>query len=150
MSLDGTPYSEDIVDLTKQPTMPRRQTLLIDFDGVLHDYKGWNGPEAVNGPINKARAAMHSLASTYNLVCFSTRDKVVIERWLRHYGFPEMRVTNHKEPAFLIIDDRAITFTGEWNDELLKKIQSFKTHWEVAATSSDHLPSPAAPQVDRP
>lgn len=111
----------------------KRQTLLIDFDGVLHDYHGWTGPDPVGIPIEKARHAMHHLASTYRLVCFTTRPAEQTRRWLLRYGFPEMKVTNMKEPAFLIIDDRAITFPGTWTDELLSRITSFSPHWSADA-----------------
>lgn len=109
-----------------------KKTILVDFDGVLHDYKGWVGPEErfLNPPIEKARHACHILSRDYRLVCFTTRPVEMAARWLRHYGFPEMRVTNMKEPAFLIIDDRAICFEGQWTDEFLARIKSFEPHWQ--------------------
>lgn len=113
--------------------MAGRQTILIDFDGVLHNYKGWQGPKAPLGkPIEKARASCFILAKNYRLVCFTTRPKDVVEPWLRLHGFPEMKVTNIKEPAFLIVDDRAITFPGTWTDELLSRITSFSPHWSAS------------------
>lgn len=109
--------------------MAGRQTILIDFDGVLHDYKGWEGPKALGKPIEKARASCYQLERNYRLVCFTTRPKEFVEPWLRLHGFPPMKVTNIKEPAFLIIDDRAVTFTGTWSNEFLAQITSFSPHW---------------------
>lgn len=108
-----------------------RQTILLDFDGVLHNYTGWEGPEKLNSPIEKARAACFALEKKYRLVVFTTRPSEYVIPWLRKWSFPEMKVTNIKEPAFLIIDDRAITFNGNWSDELLKQIDDFKPYWEA-------------------
>lgn len=112
--------------------MTQRKTLLIDFDGVMHDYKGWQGELALNDPIPKARAALYILEKTYRLICFTTRKAEFVTPWLKKHGFPEMKVTNLKEPAFLIIDDRAITFQGAWDNDLIERINSFAPHWETS------------------
>jgi hypothetical protein len=107
-----------------------RKKLLIDFDGVLHEYRGWQGPDAFGPPIENARRALFILEKDFQLVVFSTRPKDNIERWLKQNGFPNMKVTNIKEAAFLIIDDRALTFQGAWTEEFLAQIKNFKPHWE--------------------
>jgi hypothetical protein len=111
--------------------MAHKPTLLIDFDGVLHQYKGWKGEEELDPPIEKARHAMLLLEKTHKLVCFTTRPSSQVEAWLRQWGFPlSMKVTNYKQPAFLQIDDRAICFQGTWTDELLQQIKDFKPYWQ--------------------
>jgi hypothetical protein len=110
--------------------MPNRQTLLVDFDGVIHDYQGWNGVEPIGQPIAKSRAALLLLEKTYRIVIFTTRPAENVERWLRHYGFPDYKVTDKKEPAYLIIDDRAITFNGIWSDWFITQITNFSPHWQ--------------------
>lgn len=121
--------------------MTTRQTLLIDFDGVLHSYTGWTGPIPTGPPIDKARAALLLLSKTYRIVIFTTRPAEQTKDWLRRYGFPDLKVTNIKEPAHLIIDDRAITFPGTWSDELLSRITSFNPHWhQDAAPPPDDSP----------
>lgn len=110
--------------------MPQRQTLLIDFDGVLHNYKGWEGELSLHNPIPNARKALYLLVDKYRLICFTTRKAEIVTAWLKLHGFPEMKVTNIKEPAFLIIDDRALTFKGEWTEELMTQIKTFKPHWK--------------------
>lgn len=111
--------------------MPYKPTILIDFDGVLSDYKGWQGSEAEPGPpLPNARAACFSLAKNYKLVCFTTRTRLQVEPWLAKYGFSCIEaITSIKIPAYLQIDDRAIEFRG-WTDQLLQRAKSFKTHWE--------------------
>lgn len=118
----------------------KKPTLLIDFDGVLHDYRGWVGAVPLGKPIEKSRASMHLLAMKYRLVCFTTRPVAPTESWLHMYGFPYMKVTNIKEPAECIIDDRALTFTGAWTPEFLERITSFKPHWAEDEVST--IPPP--------
>lgn len=113
--------------------MAHRQTILLDFDGVLHSYNGWNGGRLNETPLPFARKACWLLAKTYRLVCFTTRatrpeQKLLVEEWLRRHGFPLMPVTATKEPAHLMIDDRALTFTS-WSDAFLQQVQTFRTHW---------------------
>lgn len=108
----------------------RKQTILIDFDGTLSQYTGWRGLDQVGPPFEHARHGCLLLAKEFRLVCFTTRNAVIVEKWLKAYGFPEMKVTNVKEPAFLILDDRAITFEGEWSDGLLEKMRRFRPHWK--------------------
>lgn len=112
--------------------MAYKKRLLIDFDAVLHRYTGWKGPDQFDEPLPMARKAMHLLHEEggFELVCFTTRDSEGVEKWLRRHGFPPMRVTSIKEPAFLQIDDRAILFEGEWTDDLLKRIRDFHPYWE--------------------
>lgn len=118
-----------------------RKTILLDFDGVIHDYHGWTGKEANGLPIDKSRAGVILLCRTWRVVIFSTRPAEEVTKWLKHYGFPELKVTNKKEPAHLIIDDRALTFRGVWNDEFLSQITSFTPHWAESpplALPADH------------
>lgn len=114
--------------------MGYRKTILLDFDGVLHHYTGWNEGR-LNKPLPGARKACLLLARKYRLVCFTTRatNPELMEgvlQWLRQWGFPEMRVTAIKEPSFVQIDDRSIPFTGQWSDEFLQQVDNFRTYWE--------------------
>jgi hypothetical protein len=108
-----------------------KKTILVDFDGVLSAYSGWKGEDQLAPPLDKARHAMHLLSKDYTLVCFTTRAAEYVEPWLRKHGFPHMRVSNHKDPAFLQIDDRAICFQGQWTDQLIEQIRHFKPWWET-------------------
>lgn len=93
-------------------TTPYKPKLLVDFDGVIHYYrKGWHDGTPYDVPIPGAKHALAQLtAQGYEVVIFSTRDFQQIVDWLILYGFPPYRVTNIKEPALAIIDDRAIHF----------------------------------------
>lgn len=118
-----------------------KRTLLVDFDGVLSNYRGWRGPDQLDSPLPQARHAMHILSKDFTLVCFTTRPAEPVTKWLLNHGFPHMRVTNIKDPAFLQIDDRAILFKGEWNDELLQTIRTFHPWWEATFDTSAAAPT---------
>lgn len=93
-------------------TKPYKPTLLVDFDGVIHHYsKGWHDGTAYDGPMPGAKRALFELENAgYEVIIFSTRDADQIRAWMNIHGFPPYRITNVKEPAIAIIDDRAITF----------------------------------------
>lgn len=110
--------------------MPSKQTLLIDFDGVLHAYDGTFSP-ILNLPIPGARKACLILAKHYKLICFTTRKPTEdVEGWLHRNGFPPMDVTDVKKPAYLIIDDRVMRFDGLWTDDFVQSITAFEPWWK--------------------
>lgn len=98
---------------------PRKPKLLVDFDGVLHAYRrGWADGTAYDPPMPGAWDAVQALLEHgYDLVVFSTRPAAQIEPWLERYGFPPLRVTDQKEPAVALIDDRAVRFVN-WTSAL--------------------------------
>jgi hypothetical protein len=119
----------------------KKPTLCLDFDGVLHSYtSGWKGAEVIPDPPVPGALAFLDLARTHFRVCvYSSRSAYPtgirwMQRWLEMHlcaAFgPEsaeaiMRDVDwptSKPSAFLTLDDRALTFTGEWPDpaELLK------------------------------
>lgn len=110
-----------------------KKLLLVDFDGTLAKYEPTQLFTDLGEPLPHARKAMILLSRTFHLVCFTTRPSELVESWLRRWGFPTMDVTNIKKPG-VIIDDRAITFKGQWTDELLNQIKIFEPHWS-------HLPT---------
>ena len=92
----------------------------IDFDGVICKRQGiptirdW---ESNSEPMEGALDAIVLLKSLGHKVWIFTanheQDKV--RSWLKKNGFPELKITNIKEPAQDYIDDRAIRFTN-WQD----------------------------------
>jgi hypothetical protein len=104
--------------------------LCLDFDGVIHSYSsGWKGADIVpDPPVEGAMKFIDEALNQFRVVIFSSRsghdDGVyAMRKWLRRHwldlglsGEREMLIEWPKEkPAAMItIDDRAITFTGEW------------------------------------
>jgi hypothetical protein len=108
----------------------KRPILVLDFDGVLHSYSsGWQG---MTGPFDApVPGAMQFLAEAVeafevNVISSRSRDQAgreamrqAISMWLgyelggaSHAVLEKIQFPEHKPPAFVTIDDRAITFTG--------------------------------------
>ena len=91
----------------------------LDFDGVLHSYStGW---EPTDPPEDGAHEFVEWLVGQGAEVVVVTARALSAEgteatrKWLRHHGFPELRVTHEKVRAAAYIDDRAIPYrSGSW------------------------------------
>jgi hypothetical protein len=110
------------------------KTIGVDFDGTLHPYtNGWTGSEPDDEPpIPGALAFLEGLlADGYDVAIFSCRADHMdgehgIIRWLRKHMPPifyamrdsqgkRVTVTDRKPPAIAYVDDRAVPFTGSWD-----------------------------------
>ena len=114
--------------------------IAIDFDGVIHEYsKGWNGGEIYDPPVVGAKEALEALkAKGHTLYLFTTRtntmfrkkdepdQKVMIEEWMKRNEIPFDKIWTFGKPmADLFIDDRALSFKGDWKDTL-EQVDVFK------------------------
>lgn len=110
----------------------RKQTIAVDFDGVIHRYsRGWQDGTIYDPPVDGAREALERLHRRYKVVIFTTRvnpdmrgSNVQMDRvvdWLKEHGFRQGvhfdEVTHVKPPAVVYIDDRALRFTS-WDQAL--------------------------------
>ena len=105
--------------------------LCLDFDGVLHSYtSGWKGADVIPDPhVPGALEFLSDAVKQFRVAIYSSRSGQpggieAMQAWLHD------RVTNHwdvegewlaeiewpteKPPALVTIDDRAVTFTGQW------------------------------------
>lgn len=125
--------------------------LCLDFDGVCHSYiSGWKGVDVIpDPPVPGLFEFLESASEVFTIQIFSSRSNqpgglvAMIEWFNRHYTEyifstrPELKqkyseffdcewveFVTEKPPAHLTIDDRAITFTGQWPD--IQELQSFK------------------------
>jgi len=111
-------------------TMPKT-IISVDFDGVLHSYaSGWQGPrEARDPPFPGAMEWLRDmLAMGYRLEIFSSRSSMeggipTMIDWVNRHAklitgrndwTPELIYPTVKPPAKVILDDRAMYFTGKW------------------------------------
>lgn len=104
------------------------RTIAVDFDGVLHPYTdGWVGSvPADEPPIDGAHDFLRLLDEQgFRVVVFSTRADHVegyqgIERWLSMHGLGKYvaTITDKKVPAIAYVDDRGVTFRGNWTEVL--------------------------------
>jgi hypothetical protein len=113
----------------------KKPILCLDFDGVVHSYtSGWQGANVIpNEPVDGAIAFMLGALHKFDVVIFSSRSNQAgglsaMRDWLKKHagnawyespcgpGIEDVRFTTDKPAAMVTIDDRAITFTGQWPD----------------------------------
>jgi hypothetical protein len=112
--------------------LDKRQTIAIDFDGVIHAYtKGWHDGTAYDPPMKDAIKYIKMLMEEFTVYVFSTRDPAQIQDWFGRYGeqIPTqiidseqtfwatvgvLGIARHKVVAYVWLDDRALRFEGKW------------------------------------
>ena len=121
------------IELLQKLGMTRTQrTICLDFDGVLHSYRSrWCGSEVIPDlPIHGTREAIARLRQQYRVVihsarCHSEGGRKAVQSWLDRHNIVVDEVCEHKPPALIYVDDRAIRFRGNW-DEVLDEIRDFR------------------------
>lgn len=122
--------------------------LCLDFDGVVHSYNsGWKGADIIpDPPVDGALAFMLGALHSFDVVIFSSRSNQrgginAMREWLKKHagncwyecpagpGLEDVRFVTEKPPAFVGIDDRVITFTGNWPS--VEELHAFKP-WNPA------------------
>ena len=117
-----------------------RKVIAFDFDGVLHEYHGWNG-----GVLGKPMPGMQDLvarvvAAGAHVVVHTTRKAEDIGLWLaEHYGISREYVYNEKWSRIdVFVDDRAVYYApyltrdGEATDRLARYLLAYEPHWKGA------------------
>ena len=106
-----------------------KQTVCVDFDGVLNNYKGYDG-DNLGTPREGAKEFLQELNKNYRVIILSARTYSKIIKWLDDNDLWEYvaDVTSFKPPALAYIDDRGIQFNGNYQD-ILKQLQDFKPYW---------------------
>lgn len=118
-----------------------RPILCLDFDGVIHD-KGdsrWTGAGEVNGePVEGALDFINEAVGLFEVNVYSSRTHrpgglKAMQVWLAEHladagydCFEEIVWPVWKPGAVVTLDDRAVTFVGEWPD--LDELRHF-TPW---------------------
>jgi len=108
------------------------KTVALDFDGVMNTYDGWKGEDFLFDPRPGLKEFLVELKKEgYRCVIYSTRTPEKIEAWLEQHGLRKLvgKVSNQKPMAHVYLDDRGLTFKGDFN-KALGDIKSFKVHWE--------------------
>ena len=123
------------------------KTIAVDFNGVIHKYsKGWQDGKIYDpilpGAIDGLKTLMMDGYSVYilavgppaliathmNSLELGIKFEVIPDRvvfWEKPFT---VGVTDKKIPFFVMIDDRAIRFTGDWI-KTIKEVRTFKT-WQ--------------------
>lgn len=95
----------------------QKKTILIDLDGVLNTYCGDFDENFIPPIKDGADKFLEKLSNNYNLKIFTTRNKLLTSKWLIQNNIDKFisDVTNTKESAWLITDDRCVNFSGNYN-----------------------------------
>ncbi len=129
----------------------RRPILVIDFDGVVHKYTSpWvDALTIADGVVPGFFDWAYGAQKHFKLAIYSSRssDPAAVEamktwlvrehsNWLRETGTVpklgagqevlDIEFPTSKPPAFLSIDDRAVTFTGSWSELDPEALRTFK------------------------
>jgi hypothetical protein len=122
--------------------------LCLDFDGVIHSYaSGWKGAGNIpDAPVEGTEAFLLEATKHFRVEVFSSRSKSfagrrAMKRYVReHFNYPttfspdhgsdwlyeELRFPWFKPSALITIDDRALTFSGNWSDYGMDALFGFK------------------------
>ena len=127
--------------------MNRRPIICVDFDGVIRSYKsGWQGVNKVpDEPVKGALEWLEQMLDVPDCICsMAPRSKVQIviyssrsksfrgrramkkwfAKWMGREFLEVLKFPIMKPPAYLTIDDRAMTFKGEF--PTIKEMLDFK------------------------
>lgn len=121
--------------------MTDKSILCLDFDGVCHSYtSGWQGADVCSDPpVPGLFEFLEEADKAFRVQIFSSRSRQpggmaammkwfdkywtkylfqkkpeLKERFAEFFNCPLIQFVDEKPPAFLTIDDRAITFVGQW------------------------------------
>lgn len=111
--------------------MQKKMTILIDLDGVLNTYNGNFDENNIPTIKEGALEFIKEISKKFRVVIFTTRNSLLASQWIIDNGLEKYveNVTNVKEPAYLIIDDRCINFDGNYNN-LTDKINKFSVWYK--------------------
>jgi 5'(3')-deoxyribonucleotidase len=125
-----------------------RQTIIVDFDGVLNSYaSGWQGAAVIpDPPVAHALEWLQEMVGTFDVAVVSTRShqpggREAMKAWILEHGktftrldlaiqdgrlsFPDV-----KPPAIMTIDDRARRFDGPGTFPSVGEIEAFQPWWK--------------------
>jgi len=108
-----------------------KKTVLIDLDGVLNTYCGNFEDDFVPDIKDGALEFLKILSKDYLIKLFTARNNELVKIWVKKNNLSDYisGITNIKEPAFLILDDRCIKFEGDYA-KALDAIKDFKVWYK--------------------
>ena len=134
--------------------MRRLPILCLDFDGVLYSYgSGWLGADVLpDPPTEGAMSFLGEAVEVFHVHVYSTRSHQTggvdaMRNWLIHYlvdhygqssGWDIVNQINfptYKPPARVGLDDRQLTFEGDWPN--METLLNFKPYYRREANETN-------------
>lgn len=139
---------------------PARPILCLDFDGVIHRYNsGWQGATTIADDVTTGFFEwLDEAAKHFRVVIYSSRSSdpnavMAMQIWLyeqrkkwrarggkspHEFGEPvTVEFASEKPAAFLTIDDRALTFDGDWSHYQPQDLLAFLP-WNKRPAATEH------------
>ncbi|MHA1145517.1 MAG: hypothetical protein ACTSRW_12315 [Candidatus Helarchaeota archaeon] len=103
------------------------RTIAVDFDGVIHEYHGWQGENVLNNPMPGAREYMQKLRDDgWVIIVYTCRSNIsIVREYLIKHDIPfDFINENPYQPggigdkkifAHIYLDDRGLRFEN-WRD----------------------------------
>jgi len=118
-----------------------KKIICLDFDNVINNYGSWEneGFVKIKGKpmlgIKKAIKQFKKAGCTvlvHSVRCGYAGGRHAIILYLEQYHIKVDKVFAHKPPADVYVDDKAITFKGKWDENMIQAILKFKSWNELA------------------
>ena len=126
--------------------------ICIDFDGVIHRYsRGWVDGTIYDPPVDGTESALSELLHNgHKVIIFSTRafeQAAQMQEWLakHHIPYSGIHMKPGKPMAHIYLDDRALTFKGQWAKSI-EDIRNFKV-WTDKPKTTMSEPSKETPPL---
>lgn len=146
------------------PATTYKPTIAVDFDGVIHRYsEGWKDGTIYDTYVPGFFQWWFEMQPHFRVVIISSRftDDTAIQRvraWfsLRYHEavdcgeipdldeyvqtfYDRLEISKEKPPALVTIDDRALRFTGDWDNWQFSVVglKAFRTWQQKAPTAPD-------------
>jgi hypothetical protein len=112
-----------------------KDNLAIDFDGVIHDFRGWGDGTCYGDPLPNSLESVKMLSEHYNIIIFTAKARPdrplvnnmtglqLVTEWLDKHDILQYidYVTHEKPRAKYYIDDKAIEYKANW-PEIVERV----------------------------
>lgn len=112
-----------------------KKIVVVDFDGVIHSYRTRWIKETVipDPPVDGVAEGIQKLRKKFKVLVKSVRCMMsdagleAVKKYLEEWKITVDGVVKEiPHNASLIIDDRVMTFKGDWSDSFLDQVENFK------------------------